>query len=177
MKNQVIRRGKFDSAHRLLNSASKCRNLHGHEYHYELVFSWREAQASGFAIDFSDLKRMACAWFDRAFDHAFIANACDRSFLELCHNEGLRSYQMNLCGAGGFCNPTAENIAKEMFYACQTLLSSENLEISNIRLQETSNCFVVCSGLSDLESRTLRGSRLDEELRAFRMDQMDTFHL
>lgn len=166
MSNLVVRRGKFDAAHRLLENASPCRNLHGHEYSYELAFSWSEAGEEGFAIDFADIKKAACAWFDRVFDHAFIANPRDE-WIPLCKAQGLRIYEMHLGGGAAFCNPTAENIAKEMFYACEILLNRATLRISHVKLHETRQCFVVCSGLSQEERQLLNKAPLRSELEAF----------
>ena len=46
---------------------------------------------------------------------------------------------------GKYCNPTAENIAKELYCALGSLFSeTENLHLKKIRLWETPNCYTDC---------------------------------
>ena len=56
-KNFVTRKGKFDAGHRVMNERFKCFNLHGHEYHYELTFSYLMSEEIGYAIDFKEIKK------------------------------------------------------------------------------------------------------------------------
>ena len=155
-RNFVTRKGKFDAGHRVMHERFKCFNLHGHEYHYELTFSYLSQAHLGYAIDFKEIKRIACSWIDDAFDHGFIANPRDEVIIEACKKIKSKLYIMHLIDKEGFCNPSAENIAKEMFFAVSRLLDEKtedgqeeyNLQLEMVRLYETVNCFVECCGLT-----------------------------
>ena len=60
MKQYITRKGEFDAAHRILHERIKCFNLHGHRFGYELKFSFEEEGGLGYAIDFKEIKRVAC---------------------------------------------------------------------------------------------------------------------
>ncbi|MBI1859487.1 MAG: 6-carboxytetrahydropterin synthase [Deltaproteobacteria bacterium] len=163
-RNFVTRDGKFDAAHRVLHERFKCFNLHGHEYHYELTFSWSSSLDLGYAIDFKEIKRVVCEWIDETMDHGFIANPQDLQFISICNQLGLKVYRMNGAGTDSFCNPTAENIAKELFYAADVLLSNTGLNTHSVKLWETMNCHVECTGLSAAEQTLFETSDLTTQL-------------
>lgn len=168
MVNTVIRRGKFDAGHRVMHERFKCFNVHGHEYHYELEFSYRNAEEIGYAIDFKEIKRVACEWIDERLDHGFIANPKDHNLIHACEMVGSKLYRMSLAGTGSFCNPSAENIAKEIFYAVSLLMNDPNLQLTRVRLQETVNCSVECEGLSQSERAQLDSTPLRPEVLSYR---------
>jgi 6-pyruvoyltetrahydropterin/6-carboxytetrahydropterin synthase len=61
---------------------------------------------------------------------------------------------MSLNGAGEYCNPSVENIAKEVFLAMMVLFSSyKNLRIYRVIIYETPNCSTICSkeSISEIE--------------------------
>ena len=60
--NKIIRKGSFDAGHRVMFQRFKCSHMHGHRYEYQLEFSYCEMQELGYAIDFSEIKRIGCAW-------------------------------------------------------------------------------------------------------------------
>ena len=48
---------------------------------------------------------------------------------------------MSLNGSNEYCNPTVENIVREMFFAMEVLFQNyESLKIESIKLYETPNC-------------------------------------
>lgn len=157
---KVIRKGKFDAGHRVMHERFKCFNVHGHEYHYELHFEYRDAQELGYAIDFKEIKRVACQWIDDVFDHGFIANPKDHIMVKACRALSSKLYVMNLVDAKGFANPSAENIAKEIFFGVSTMMNCDNLWLSRLVLHETINCFVECDGLTRADIAHLRKSPL-----------------
>jgi 6-pyruvoyltetrahydropterin/6-carboxytetrahydropterin synthase len=60
---------------------------------------------------------------------------------------------MSLNGGGEYCNPSAENIAKEIFLAMTVLFQSYNdLRIHKITLWETPNCWTTCTKESIADS-------------------------
>lgn len=117
----------------------------GHTYLYELVFSFDESKSIGYAIDFKEIKRVGCQWIDDILDHGMILNPKDTELIETTRKLGSKLWLMSLNGDGEYCNPTAENIAKEIFLAMQILFQSYNhLTISQVRLYETPNCYTDC---------------------------------
>jgi 6-pyruvoyltetrahydropterin/6-carboxytetrahydropterin synthase len=146
MKVQYItRKGTFDSGHRVMNERMKCFNVHGHTYLYELEFEFHEMEDIGYAIDFKEIKRVGCQWIDDILDHGMILNPKDIDLIETTKKLGSKLWLMSLNGAGEYCNPSAENIAKEIFLAMEVLFKSyNNLNIHKITLYETPNCYTTC---------------------------------
>lgn len=151
---KITRKGTFDAGHRVMHQTQACRFLHGHLYQYELTFDFRETKNIGYAIDFKEIKRIPGEFIEQHFDHGFIANPHDHGVIDLLDSEDSRKWIMSLNGAGVFCNPTAENISKELFVVVDRLMQKEpGLSLENIRLYETPNCFIDCNehSVSDQE--------------------------
>ena len=124
----------------------KCFNLHGHTYHCELEFEFNEMEDIGYAIDFKELKRVGCQWIDDLMDHGVLVNPKDEAVIEAAVKTGSKIWYMGLNGAGKYCNPSAENIAKEIFLAMTVLFQSyKDLRIHKITLWETPNCWTTCT--------------------------------
>lgn len=171
VKQFITRKGKFDAGHRVVYERFKCNNLHGHEYHYELTFSYEVPKGIGYAIDFKEIKRIGCQWIDDVLDHAFICNPKDHDVVGLCKHISSKKYLMKLVDEDGFCNPTAENIAKELFFAVSILLNRTDdtkLTLTNIKLHETVNCFVECQGIEEEEWESLIKSDLYSDLISYK---------
>jgi 6-pyruvoyltetrahydropterin/6-carboxytetrahydropterin synthase len=154
----VTRKGTFDAAHRVMNERMKCYNLHGHTYLYELTFKFNTIEEIGYAIDFKEIKRVGCQWIDDVFDHGTILNPEDHHVFLACEAVKSKMWHMSLNGTGKYCNPSAENIAKEMFLGVGLLLNDKNLQLQRIRLYETPNCYTDC--YSDSYSLTERNNFL-----------------
>ena len=124
---------EFDSAHRVMKHESKCRNLHGHRYRIELTVVG-DLDPLGRVIDFGEMKRLVGAWVDEQLDHGTLLNANDDDLIELCRQNGWKLYVMD-------CNPTAENIARDVFWAAASLLEPAGITVDRVRLFETPNCW------------------------------------
>lgn len=140
----ITRKGTFDSGHRVMNERMKCFNLHGHTYLYELQFKFSTIESIGYALDFKEIKRVGCQWIDDMFDHGTIVNPEDKHVIDACINTGSKIWYMSLNGQSKYCNPSAENIAKELFLGVSYLLNDNNLQLQRIRLYETPNCYTDC---------------------------------
>lgn len=158
MLNKIIRKGSFDAGHRVMFQRFKCANIHGHRYEYELEFSYEQMQELGFAIDFSEIKRIACVWIDNHLDHSFIANPLDSEIIQLCEKLPSKCYKMHLIDSLGSCNPTVENIAKELFFVVSELMNSQLIRLDKIILHETENCIGVCAGLTQTEIKIFKNN-------------------
>jgi len=154
--NSITQKGKFDAGHRIMNERFKCFNIHGHEFHYEMTFGYDEVLDLGYAIDFNEIKRIAGQWIMDTFDHAFIANPKDEIMLAACREIPSKKYVMNRIDLSGDCNPSSENIAKEIFFAVSTLLNNQNIRLTKFVLYESSNCYATCTGLIDKEWNQLK---------------------
>lgn len=140
----ITRIFEFDSAHRVMNEKVKCFNLHGHRFKVELTFEFEQTEALGYAIDFKEIKRIAGTWLDENFDHASILNPEDEQLIMLCRNYDWRLYLMGL-GTLDDINPSAENMASEIFYSLRTIFQvsfADVVRLVNVRLYETPNCWV-----------------------------------
>lgn len=147
MKAQYItRKGTFDSGHRVMNERMKCFNIHGHTYLYELEFEFNEMEEIGYAIDFKELKRVGCQWIDDLLDHGMLLNPQDTALIETTKSYGSKMWLMGLAGRGAYCNPSVENIAKEIFLAMTVLFQDyKDLRIHRVILYETPNCYTICT--------------------------------
>jgi 6-pyruvoyltetrahydropterin/6-carboxytetrahydropterin synthase len=140
----ITRKGTFDSGHRVMNECMKCFNLHGHTYLYELEFRFSQMEDIGYAIDFKEIKRVGCQWIDDILDHGMLLNPQDKDVILACEATNSKLWLMSLNGKGEYCNPSVENIAKEIFLAVGLLLNNKHLNLEKIRLYETPNCFTDC---------------------------------
>jgi len=141
----ITRSGNFDSGHRVMNEAMKCFNIHGHTYLYDLTFSFKTMEDIGYTIDFKEIKRIGCQWIDDVLDHGLIVNPKDTVYIEAAKSINNKIWKMSLNGEGKYCNPTVENVAREVFIAMEILFESySDLKIHQIKIHETPNCHTVC---------------------------------
>ena len=155
----ITRSGTFDSGHRVMNERMKCFNLHGHTYLYDLTFSFDTMEDIGYAIDFKEIKRVACQWIDDILDHGFIANPKDHTYIVAARAEDSKIWKMSLNGKDEYCNPSVENLAREIFLAMEILFEDyKELNIHEIKLNETPNCYTICNSASvpDIEKTEFR---------------------
>jgi len=151
MKTQYIsRKGNFDSGHRVMNEYMKCYNIHGHTYNYELTFSFNNMEEIGYALDFKEIKRVFCQWIDDLLDHGMILNPKDELLIKTTKEYGTKLWEMSLNGENEYCNPSVENIAKEVLLAMNILSdtlyqdSPTGLRIHCVKIYETPNCWTDC---------------------------------
>lgn len=152
---KIIRHHEFDAGHRVVNHndpesiRGTCSNVHGHRYRAIMEFNFADVEEIGFAIDFKEIKRIGSAWLDDMMDHSFIANPKDTPLLETLKHIHTNIYEMSINGKGQYCNPTAENMSKEIFLAMELLFANhKGLKINKITLYETPNCWVECDANS-----------------------------
>lgn len=153
-KQYITRKCTFDSGHRVMNERMKCFSMHGHTYLCELTFEFDSMETIGYAIDFKEIKRVGCQWIDDTLDHGFIANPHDTDVIKACNATNSKMWFMSLNGVNQYCNPSAENIAKEIFLAMEVLFAKyEHLRIHKVLLYETPNSYTECfaNSISELE--------------------------
>ena len=146
----ISRKGNFDSGHRVMNEAMKCFNIHGHTYLFDLTFAHESQEAIGYAIDFKEIKRVFCQWIDDILDHGMILNAHDTKLIQTTKDYKSKLWLMSLNGGGEYCNPSVENISKEVFLAIDTLTqmlypdAATGLKLWSVKIYETPNCASEC---------------------------------
>lgn len=152
----ITRAFEIDVGHRVMHERVKCYSMHGHRVKIELTFVFSHQAEIGYAIDFKEIKRIAGQWLEDTLDHGFMLNPQDTIVLEACQKTGSKYYLMSLAGSEGYCNPTAENIAREIFMAVELLfVAYPALMLHQVRYYETPNCWVDTTRSSILaEERT-----------------------
>lgn len=133
---------EIDTAHRVPNHKSKCKNLHGHRYRIEVavndkVITEPGASDEGMVIDFGDLKEIMMEVIDKKLDHTgiFSTNDPDINLLMQIEKQQL--------GRGGkpmvwvdFI-PTAENIASYIYKEMKSALLGRGIQIEAVQVDET----------------------------------------
>lgn len=135
---QITRRLEFDAAHRVLRHESKCSTLHGHRYTAHITVSAAELDGVGRVIDFGAIKGLVGSWIDERWDHTTIINEEDGRLLRFCKEEADHQGKKQPYVMRG--EPTAENMAKELFEIAQLLLQPEGIQVDRVVLHETPNC-------------------------------------
>lgn len=168
MSQIIAKKGSFDSMHRVMNEKMKCFNIHGHTYLYELKFGYNTEEAIGYAIDFKEIKRIHMQFIDDYFDHGAILNPKDEIMIDAVNQLHSKNWFMGLKGYGEYCNPSVENIAKELFILldciCKKLPTSGNLWVDEIVLYETPNSYTECCILSISTQETTNVTKINELL-------------
>lgn len=154
MIQYITRSHRMDAGHRVKNEKMKCFNFHSHSFKIDLTYSFEQIQEIGYAVDFKEIKRTHCQFIDDFMDHGFIANPEDNGIINLCKEEGSKLWIMSLNG-DSYCNPSAENLGKELFLAIDYLTKKSYplLTLHKIILYETPNCSVTTysNSISELE--------------------------
>lgn len=149
MIQYITRKGHCDSAHRVLDQRFKCKNFHSHVYLYELEFAFDNIDDIGYSLDFGEIKRIAIDFIDTFLDHGAVLNPKDSVFINACEETNSKLWVMSLKGLNNYCNPSAENISKELFLAIEYLFkqlpTSSYFWLNKITLYETPNCYTICT--------------------------------
>lgn len=142
----AVRIIKFDAGHRVCQHESKCRNLHGHEYHAHIYVRSRNLDSVGRIVDFSVVKEKIGDWIDQFWDHNMILwkNDPDLNVLSKCE----RVKEVFVMDH----NPTAENMARLLLRVSNQILANDMIQVWKIKLYETSNCYVEVETLMNEKS-------------------------
>lgn len=117
---RIRKRFKFEAAHVLDSSySSDCQNLHGHSYIVEVFCESDNLNGDGMVIDFGKIKD-AFGYKIQEWDHAVI----------ISHSS---NFSCNTKTAIMMLNPTAENMAQELFYSIKNVIP----ELCKVRVHET----------------------------------------
>jgi 6-pyruvoyltetrahydropterin/6-carboxytetrahydropterin synthase len=109
---------QFAAAHNLINYQGDCENLHGHNWKVEVTVAAKELDKAGLGIDFKILKRETNKVLDQ-LDHKYLNDLAP--FKEF--------------------SPSSENIARFLFEALTSTLTSDNVTVEKINVWESENAF------------------------------------
>lgn len=131
---------KFEMAHQLKDSYSAAchENLHGHSYVLELYFNSETVDKNGMVVDFGEVKDVIGDYVN-SWDHSLTMPVFfDKAYLDM-----LKQYTKKMRITSY--NPTAENMAKEMYREITKTLEKYQTDtygvvswtLSKVRLHET----------------------------------------
>lgn len=132
-----IRTIHFCYGHRIMGHEHKCATLHGHNGLAEIhATPMAGLDTVGRVIDFSVLKERIGGWIEENWDHTMILCSDDHETLELM-NRAPKCKDVFVLDV----NPTAENLAKHLFWhVCPELLRETGIIVNKVVFWETPNC-------------------------------------
>ena len=104
----------FDAAHYLRGYQGKCEAMHGHRYKVVVKVDASELNDIGLAYDFTELKKHLAGVIDR-FDHTCLNDVAPFDKL----------------------NPSAENIAADVYKELKSRLAGAPVKIANVEVWES----------------------------------------
>lgn len=113
---ELVIKSRFAAAHHLREYHGNCENLHGHNWHLDIILQSNEVNSLGMAIDFRDAKRILNGILEQ-LDHKYL-NELD------CFRET---------------NPTTENIAKYIYEELKRMLPSP-VAVKKVTAWESHDC-------------------------------------
>ena len=140
MTTSIRRWVETDTGHRVPNHKSKCRNMHGHRYRWEVeiegdIVEKPNVSDEGMLIDFSDVSEILTKHIHDVVDHAFIVYENDALAIEALSHLGNNHRTVLVPFI-----PTAENLAKWAFErVCPHIKSAygNSLRLSAFHVRET----------------------------------------
>ena len=157
------RKGKLNIGYRIMDEG-----IQGCTYDYEISFSFIPPPGSYVDFDFTDIKKIGFQWINDNINHGMILNPKDNITIKAAKATGSKIWLMSLNGEKSHCNPSVENITKEIFLSMQILFNHQHsgtgIEIEEIKIWKTPNCYISCNqgSIDDLESKNFFDARLKE---------------
>lgn len=158
-----VRKFKIDAGHRVYRHESKCQNVHGHEYKFEVYARTiigpakaTQLDSLGRIIDFGVIKEVIGTWLDDNWDHGMILMESDpiarlwRKGSTHRDDDGgaLDDHKVYFLPD----NPTAENLAIYLLAKSNELLRANTpkddpvtVEVFKVVCHETYNCFAIAT--------------------------------
>ncbi len=118
----IIKKFKFDAAHKLIDYKGECENLHGHTYFLEVTYKGKK-KGNGIVVDFTILKEKINELIIKRLDHSYI-------------NDIIKQ-------------PTAENILEWTWNILKDTLNEHNVQLYEIKLWEGPNSISAYRGGAD----------------------------
>jgi len=135
-KIRVTKQFDFEAAHALEDYSGKCRDIHGHSYHFRVtvigdVIDDKAIEENGMVIDFAILKKVVVNNVINAFDHTLVLRSDSRFRGIEKQNDRVMyvDYQ-----------PTCENMLLDMVERIRYKLP-KGIELHNAFLRETARSY------------------------------------
>ncbi len=135
-KIRVTKQFDFEAAHALENYSGKCRDIHGHSYHFRVtvigeVRNDKSIEENGMVIDFAILKKVVKNNVVDVFDHTLVLRSDSRFRGIEAHNDRVMyvDYQ-----------PTCENMLLDMVNRIRNNLP-HGISLHNAFLRETARSY------------------------------------
>lgn len=132
----VTKEFQFCAAHRLLDYAGACANLHGHNYKVHVTLMG-EPGANGMVVDFKEIKRVVGRLID-TLDHNILINNRDQALIDFVNKE-YEAGRLNKTPMVLNSDPTAEYIA-ELIKEYATVNLPDH-EVYGVKVWETDTCY------------------------------------
>ena len=129
MKYNIVKKLHFCYGHRLMDYDGKCAHAHGHNGVLEIELSATELDDRGMVCAFGEVKGQVGQFIDDEIDHRMLLRG-DDPLVPVLKGMGEEVFIMKE-------NPTAENIAKLIFWEAKT----RGLPVVAIRLWETPHAY------------------------------------
>lgn len=155
----ITKRLEFDYGHRVLGHQGRCRHLHGHRGVAEITVESPKLNGLGMVVDFGVVKTLVGGWLDEFWDHNILLNPddpladmwkrnpSDWKREEVFGGKAPYLFPTDLMMGGHYGrNPTAENMAVELYGVAQTLLKDHSLQVVRVRIWETPTCYAEFTG-------------------------------
>lgn len=151
-KESITRRFEFDYGHRVLNHNGKCKYLHGHRGVALVSLAAHQFNELSMIHDFGDIKKKIGEWIDNNWDHNLLLHK-DDPLLELRKDiHDTCTEDENFCKLISLVlnrapyimqngNPTAEMMARELFFHAYEIMRKDGIEVTRVVLYETPNSF------------------------------------
>jgi 6-pyruvoyltetrahydropterin/6-carboxytetrahydropterin synthase len=130
---KIVKRLEIDAGHRLLKHESKCSNIHGHRFAFEIYAEADQLDEVGRIVDFSAIKEVIGGWLLTNWDHGFIAQKGD-PILNFLKKYKQKYFILDVA-------PTSENLSSFMLQKCQELTNTKKalkgIRITSVVVYET----------------------------------------
>jgi 6-pyruvoyltetrahydropterin/6-carboxytetrahydropterin synthase len=137
MTSIICRKFRIDAGHRVYKHEGKCAHIHGHSYEFWVYLRSKNLDQLGRVIDYGVIKDSVGTWLEDHWDHAMLLYNMDPIVVHWNIGgmfSGMKCYFLS-------CNPTAENLARELLYKVSDMFYGSGLEVDRVVCWETPNCF------------------------------------
>ncbi len=151
----ITKKIEIDMGHRVPMHQSKCKNLHGHRWVFEVgvddkIITTKGAPNEGMVIDFGDLKKIMIEEIDKELDHGFMM--CEKDDMSNIFRDLRVTYNQKIIFVSFI--PTSENVSKYIFKKLFYRLKKVNIKLCHIKVWETPNSTAICT-IKDMSSEGL----------------------
>jgi len=116
-------------AHRLRKDyPNKCKNIHGHSYHFAVEFEYESLNQYDMSIDFGDIKKICDKFIQDNWDHAMLISNDDANLKKFLDDEKMTYFILSEDD-----NSTAEKMAE---FLCKLWREEFSILYNNIKTIE-----------------------------------------